>query len=209
MPKSKYARKVQTRPPKPAKVPAPKAAVPVVRTGTAPPHAPLANGRVHVFVDDQNLFYGIVNQHRGPGYRFDFGRLLLAAARDLDGNARGVGTAYVAGVIPDDDSFWQIATAIGFTVRRGYLGSQNRSKQDDAYLITDMVATLYEAQGPSTIVLVAGDADYMPPLKKAIEKGWRVEVLFVSTGLSVALEPVAHELRRLSPGDIELYRDLP
>jgi len=101
--KSKYARKVQTRPSKPAKVVAHKAVAPVVRTGTAPPHPPLSNGRVHVFVDDQNLFYGIVNQHRGPGYRFDFGRLLLAAARDAAGNARGVGTAYVAGIIPDDD----------------------------------------------------------------------------------------------------------
>ena len=209
MSKSKYARKVQTRPAKPAKAITPNAVVPVVRKGTAPPHPPLINGRVHVFVDDQNLFYGIVNQHRGPGYRFDFGRLLLAAARDAAGNARGVGTAYVAGIIPDDDSFWEIATATGFTVRRGYLGSQNRSKQDDAYLITDMVSTLYEAEGPSTIVLVAGDADYVPPLKKALAKGWRVEVLFVSTGLSVALEPMAHELRRLSPGDIEPYRDLP
>ncbi len=197
---SKYSAKFKARPARRAKTTAPP-----VRTGTAPAHKPLANNLVHVFVDDQNLFYGIVNDERGPGYRFDFGRLLLAAARDSKGRARGVKYAYVAGVIPDDDSFWKIAADLGFTVRRGYLGSKSRSKQDDAWLITDLTATVCEQAGPSTIVLVAGDADYMPPLKKALEKGWRVEVLFMGRGLSVALDPVAHELRRLSPGDIELY----
>ena len=180
---------------------------PVVRTGTAQPHQALVNNLVHVFVDDQNLFYGIVNNDRGPGYRFDFGRLLLAAARDSNGQPRGVKGAYIAGVIPDDDSFWEIAKARGFTVRRGYLGANRRSKQDDAYLIVDLTATVYEEPGPSTIVLVAGDADYVAPLQKALDRGWRSEVLFISQGLSQALAPVAHELRRLSPSDIELYRN--
>lgn len=204
MKKSKYSRKVRARPPaKRVKV-----AAPMVRTGTAAPHGALVSPLVHVFVDDQNLFYGIVNDHRGPGYRFDFGRLMLAAARTSEGQSRGVKTAYVAGVIPEDDSFWEIAKSRGWTVRRGYLGSRNRSKQDDAWLITDLMRTVYEEQGPSTIVLVAGDADYMPPLKTALEKGWRVEVLFISKGLAPGLAPVAHELRKLSPGDIELHRDL-
>jgi hypothetical protein len=197
---SKYSAKLKARPVRRRKTTASP-----VRTGTAPAHAPLANNLVYVFVDDQNLFYGIVNDERGPGYRFDFGRLLLAAARDSQGRARGVKHAYVAGVIPDDDSFWKIAENMGFTVRRGYLGAKGRSKQDDAWLITDLTATVCEQPGPATIVLVAGDADYMPPLTKALEKGWRVEVLFMGRGLSVALSPVAHELRRLSPGDIELY----
>ncbi len=201
---SKYSAKVKTRPAK-----RPKAFPRETRGGTAPAHQPLANKLVHVFVDDQNLFWGIVNADRGIGYRFDFGRLMLAAARTSLDQPRGVKTAYVAGVVPDDDTFWAIAHARGWTVRRGYLGAKNRSKQDDAWLITDLMKTLYEEQGPSTIVLVAGDADYMPPLKTAIEKGWRVEVLFISSGLSAGLAPVAHELRKLASGEIELYRDLP
>jgi len=201
---SRYSKKTSSRPAK-QRV---KTVAPVVRTGSAAPHRPLVNNLVHVFVDDQNLFYGIVNKQRGPGYRFDFGRLLLKAARDSNDNPRGVGTAYVAGVIPDDDSFWEIAKSRGFTVRRGYLGSKSRSKQDDAWLIADLMSTVFEQAGPSTIVLVAGDADYMPPLTKALERGWRVEVLFIAHGLSAALAPVAHEMRQLSAGDIELYRDL-
>ena len=81
-----------------------------------------------------------------------------------DGQARPVRTAYIAGVVPDDDYFWEVAKSQGFEVKRGYLGTNNRSKQDDAYLISEIVSTIYEKQGPSTIVLgCGGDADYMPP----------------------------------------------
>ena len=174
-----------------------------VRDGRAPQHKELHSKQVHVFVDDQNLFWGIVNHQYGRGFRIDFGLLLTRASRDTTGNTRFVKSAYIAGVIPDDDSFWQIAKNQGFTVRRGFLGSNNRSKQDDAYLITDLTATLYEQEGPSTIILVAGDADYVPPLQKSIDKGWRNEVAFIDRGVSEALEPVVHEFRVISPSSIE------
>lgn len=174
-----------------------------IRAGGAPAHAPLVNSNVHVFVDDQNLFWGFVNDDRGHSFRIDFGRLLSAAARSASGQDRGVMGAYIAGVIPDDDSFWKIAERQGFKVRRGFLGSKGRSKQDDAYLITDLTQTLCEQPGPSTIVLVAGDADYVPPLELALRKGWRVEVAFASRGISTALNPVVHEYRTISSTEIE------
>jgi uncharacterized LabA/DUF88 family protein len=183
----------------------PRASMPASTAGQAPSHAKLANNLVHIFVDDQNLFWGIVNSDRGKQYRLDFGRVLIEASTSTSTGPRGVKSAYIAGVIPEDDSFWEVAKAQGFVVRRGYLGTNNRSKQDDSYLITDMVTTLFEESGPSTIVLIAGDADYVPPLKKAVEKGWRVEVLFQREGLSRGLAAYCHEVRRLSPSDIELY----
>lgn len=176
-----------------------------IRKGAAPAHGELVDGNVHVFVDDQNLFWGIVNRELGPGFRIDFGNLLTAACKDEAGQPRFVKSAYIAGVIPDDDSFWKIAANRGFTVRRGYLGSsggQQRSKQDDAYLITDIVSTLYEQPGPSTIVLIAGDADYVPPLLKSLQKGWRNEVLFINRGLSSALDAVSHLFRTINPTQI-------
>lgn len=174
------------------------------RPGSAQPHEELANSMVHVFVDDQNLFWGIVNDEYGPSYRLDFGELLNVVSRDAKGKMRAVKSAYIAGVVPDDDSFWQIAENQGFTVRRGFLGSNKRSKQDDAYLIADLVSTLFEEEGPSTIVLVAGDADYVPPLKKALEKGWRTEVAFIAKGVSTALTPVVHEFRTIRPSDVQV-----
>lgn len=92
------------------------------REGRAEKHGKLIDERVHVFVDDQNLFWGIVNQEYGPSFRIDFGRLLTRASRDISGNTRYVKSAYIAGVIPDDDSFWQMVENQGFTVRHGYLG---------------------------------------------------------------------------------------
>lgn len=176
------------------------------RTGRAPAHQTLKNNLVHVFVDDQNLFYGIKNSGGGAGYRIDFGRMLLEVCKDSNGIARGVASAYIAGVIPDDDSFWKMAENNGFTVRRGYLGMGNRSKQDDAYLISEIVETVCTAEGPSTVVLVAGDADYVPPLIKAQDRGWRNEVAFIDRGLSIALEAYIHEFRTLSTASIELLR---
>jgi uncharacterized LabA/DUF88 family protein len=174
-----------------------------IRVGRAPAHRPLATNAVHAFVDDQNLFWGIVNDRYGPGFRIDFGRLLRTLAQDQTGTVRPVASAYVAGVVPDDDSFWKIPESRGFTVRRGFQGARKRSKQDDAYLITDMMATIFEKPGPATIVLVAGDADYVPPLLKAIEKGWRIEIAFIDRGVSQTLEPCVHEFREIFPASIE------
>jgi uncharacterized LabA/DUF88 family protein len=177
------------------------------RTGRAPLHEPLVNSNVHIFVDDQNLFYGVVNQELGRSFRVDFGRLALEVCRNAAGEVRPIASAYIAGVIPDDDSFWEIATARGFTVRRGYLGTGKRSKQDDAFLITDLMTTLYEQPGPSTIILVAGDADYMPPLMRITEKGWRTEVAFISRGVSITLEPYVHEFRTLVAQSFQHFRE--
>lgn len=174
------------------------------RTGRATAHGELANGVVHVFVDDQNLYYGIKNSENDKRYRIDFGRLLLEVAKDSSGNTRAIGSAYIAGVIPDDDTFWKVAEDRGFTVRRGYLGAGNRSKQDDAFLISDLVETVCTQTGPSTVVLVAGDADYVPPLMKSLNRGWRNEVAFINRGISIALEAYVHEFRVLSSNSIEL-----
>ncbi len=182
---------------------------PYIRAGSARPHGQLVDQRVHVFVDDQNLFWGAVHSGQTHAYRVDFGRLLTAAARAADGTPRYVASAYIAGVIPDDDSFWRIAETQGFTVKRGYLsntGGWQRSKQDDAYLITEITSALYEQPGPSTVVLVAGDADYVPPLIRANEKGWRVEVAFIARGLSSALDPVSHQFRTINVETIRYIR---
>lgn len=174
------------------------------RTGRAPAHATLVNSRVHVFVDDQNLFYGIQNSSGGRGYRIDFGRLLMEVCQDTNGQTRAVASAYIAGVIPDDDSFWKASESKGFTVRRGYLGANNRSKQDDAYLISEIVETVCMQEGPSTIILVAGDADYVPPLIKAQDRKWRNEVVFIDRGISISLEPYVHEFRNLAANRLQL-----
>lgn len=203
---SKYAKKASAKNGvRPSKV-KPKLDKETFRTGRAPSHKELIDRRVHVFVDDQNLFYGITNHEKDRGFRIDFGQLLAEVCRDTDGQVRPVASAYIAGVIPDDDSFWKAAESKGFTVHRGYLGTGNRSKQDDAYLIAEIVETVWSKDGPATIILVAGDADYVPALMKSLDRGWRNEVAFINRGISISLEPHIHEFRSLTAGSFELLR---
>lgn len=176
------------------------------RPGKAPPHAVLVNDFVHVFVDDQNLFFGALRKQRDFSFRVDFGELLSLVSRRSDGVARPVARAYIAGVIPDDDSFWEIARNQGFEVLRGYLGSGRRSKQDDAHLITQITKTVFTRPGPSTVVLVAGDADYVPPLMEAVGAGWRTEAAFHQEGFSAALVNWVHEIRTIHPADYQLLK---
>lgn len=84
------------------------------------------------------------------------------------------------------------------------MGSGNRSKQDDAFLIAEIVDTIWSQDGPATIVLVAGDADYVPALMKSLKKGWRNEIAFINRGISIALEAQVHEFRILSAGSFQL-----
>ena len=131
--------------------------VPIQTNGKAPPHGQLANNKVHVFVDDQNLFYGITNHTGNRGYRIDFGRLLTSAAKDVSGKDRFVSTAFIAGVIPDDDTFWQKAQKEGFEVKRGFI-SNNSSKCDDSYLVAEIMETIYEGMGYFEVLVKKGSA---------------------------------------------------
>ena len=71
-------------------------------------------------------------------------------------------------------------------------------------IFNDLVETICTLEGPSTVVLTAGDADYVPALIKSQDRGWRNEVAFVGRGVSIALENYVHEFRILAPGDFEL-----
>jgi uncharacterized LabA/DUF88 family protein len=73
--------------------------------------------------------------------------------------------------------------------------------------MSEIVSTIYEKPGPSTIVLVAGDADYMPPLLKVLAKGWRSEIAFIGHSVSISLEPVAHVFRELDPTGLQRYEN--
>jgi hypothetical protein len=56
---------------------------PLVRPGAAKAHGSLVDDSVHVFVDDQNLFWGLLNDGRSRAYRIDFGRMLTSASKDV------------------------------------------------------------------------------------------------------------------------------
>jgi uncharacterized LabA/DUF88 family protein len=167
-------------------------------------HGPLLNNLVHIFVDDQNLWIAAGAESTSARFRLDFGELLNYVSKDEANQVRAVRTAMIAGTVPPEDSFWEIARNQGFAVKLGYRGFGGKSKQDDHHVTADMVETVCTEPGPSTVILVAGDGDYGPCLDKALARGWRVEVFFVRTGLSPEIERRAHRYVKIHPADIEV-----
>ena len=166
------------------------------------PHAALVNNLVHIFVDDQNIWIEAGKKSPWSDYRIDFGELLNIVSQDENKKMRPVRQAMIAGTIPPDDSFWDVARDQGFTVKLGYRGFHGKSKQDDHHITADIVETVCEQPGPSTIVLVAGDGDYGPALEKVLARGWCIEVCYVEGSLSPAVKGRAHRLVKLNPADI-------
>jgi uncharacterized LabA/DUF88 family protein len=55
---------------------------------------------------------------------------------------------------------------------------RNKEKGVDMEMGMDIAELMHSVTPASTIVIAAGDADYVPAVKRAQKKGWRVEVWF-------------------------------
>lgn len=79
---------------------------------------------------------------------------------------------------PPNDSVWQRIRDDGFDVKVFDRNIRNKEKGVDMEMGMDIAERLYTVQPPRTIVIVAGDADYVPAVSRAQSKGWKVEVWF-------------------------------
>jgi uncharacterized LabA/DUF88 family protein len=134
--------------------------------------------RVGLFVDTQNLYYGARDAFdRNVDYR----RLLEVALRE---RRLAHATAYV--VEREGDS-----TAYGFFTKLSMLGYRVRRRKVRVHRLDDEGRTLMEGDWDmgiaadmvrslghlDVLVLASGDADFVPILELAQERGVRVEVL--------------------------------
>ncbi|CAI2168002.1 13684_t:CDS:2 [Funneliformis geosporum] len=87
------------------------------------------------------------------------------------------------------DRLWNKRRDQGFVVN---LIKQNpnstREKKVDTTLVMHGMKILKE-RDPGILVIVAGDSDYVPLVEHALEKGWKVEIWFWSSGLSREYKP--------------------
>ena len=81
---------------------------------------------------------------------------------------------------PPNDSLWNIARRVGFDVKVHDRNIANKEKKIDAEIITNMVGDAYTiaSKGCDTITLVSGDKDFVPPVKRLVEDGFNMEVVF-------------------------------
>ena len=141
------------------------------------------NEPVYVFVDNSNIWTEAKKKVarelnlkclEDPRVRIEVGKLADVVSGD-----RPVAKGKLYGSEPPPtDSVWKKIKEKKFEVevfkRSAFTGKE---KQVDQQLVADITTTVCDHSiYKGTIAIVCGDADVLPAIKKAIEKGWRCEV---------------------------------
>ena len=133
-------------------------------------------------------------------WRYDFGKLLNVA---VDGDTSSVERAVLFGSTPpDNDTLWRLAKAAGFEPKTLPRNSAGKEKGVDTSVVVKIMEDLYTAgiETNDEIVIVAGDADYVPVANAIRGTGRRLIVVFWSN--------VSAELKNLTDKFIDLNQHL-
>lgn len=141
-----------------------------------------------------------------PRWAYDFGRLYeLACPPDEQ-----IGRSILFGSRPPaNDSLWERARDEGFEVAVLDRNAANKEKQVDTSLATLMVEDCYKCMKPERhdmAILVAGDGDFIPPVRSVQGRGLKVRVVFWRHAVSRELREAADEFLELDPYFDQLTR---
>lgn len=163
---------------------------------------------VYVFCDNSNVFIEgqwAAGREKGihgldPEFRLDFGQLLTVVS-----SGRPVKEAHLYGSRPpDNDSLWHSAEKNGWDVQVLDRNTFGKEKGVDMKIGMDITEkTLLSPNGQGVIVLVSGDADFLPVIERVIERGWSIEIWSYSNAAKIlkdfsefrSLEEHLHEIR--------------
>lgn len=106
---------------------------------------------------------------------------------------------------PPTDSVWQAAKQHGFQNKIFQRSVHNKEKMVDTQLTVDLVKDVYTRLDPATdrIIIIAGDADFVPAIQAARERGFHVKVAFWQHA-SRAIKDAASEFMSLNGHLIDL-----
>ncbi len=143
-----------------------------------------------------------------PRWAYDFGQLYGLVCPP----GAQIGRSILFGSRPPaNDSLWERARAEGFEVAVFDRNAANREKQVDTSLATLMVEDCYTYMKPERhdlAILVAGDGDFIPPVRAVQNRGLKVRVAFWKHGTSRELREAADEFLGLDPYFDQLTRAL-
>lgn len=142
--------------------------------------------KAFVFVDNSNLWIegkkisGRCSKPPLPSnglYRIEYGKLLhhVLAGRDLADVPKLYGSEP-----PPNDSVWKMIRSKGFDVKVFKRNIFNKEKGVDMRMGLDIGKLVLTTKPPSTIIMVAGDADFIPVVDDAHAEKWFVEVWYWS-----------------------------
>jgi uncharacterized LabA/DUF88 family protein len=113
-----------------------------------------------------------------PDYRIDFGKL----HKFVSGNGgTNIAKAKLFGSRPpENDSLWSIASYAGFETIIYDRNLSNKEKKIDISISTEMMRDAYKFadMANDTLILVAGDADFVPTVETLVKDGYNVKVYF-------------------------------
>jgi hypothetical protein len=134
-----------------------------------------------------------------PRWSYDLGRLYELACPSNEQIGRSV---LFGSRPPANDTLWDRARAEGFEVKVFDRNAANKEKQVDTSLATLMVEDCYQFMKPERqdmVVLVAGDGDFVPPVRSVQRRGLRVRVVFWTHAMSRELREMADQFVDLDP----------
>lgn len=160
----------------------------------------ISEQRIGVLVDVANMYYSAKNIH---GSRVNFGKIL----EDAVGERQLVrALAYVIKAdSPDEQKFFDALDKQGFELKMKDLQVFAGGAKKGDWDVGITVDAIKLADRLDTIVLVAGDGDYIPLVRYLQEaKGCRVEVMAFQESTSLKLREVSDKFIDLS-GDKKKY----
>jgi uncharacterized LabA/DUF88 family protein len=160
----------------------------------------ISEQRIGVLVDVANMYYSAKNIH---GARVNFGKIL----EDAVGERQLVrALAYVIKAdSPDEQKFFDALDKQGFELKMKDLQVFAGGAKKGDWDVGITVDAIKLAERLDTIVLVAGDGDYIPLVRYLQEaKGCRVEVMAFQESTSLKLREASDKFTDLS-GDKKKY----
>jgi len=125
-----------------------------------------------------NIYDAMTNRIIDYDYTISFGRLHeFVVGTDQTQIARAV---LFGSRPPPNDSIWKYAKSAGFELVLEDRNIANKEKKIDTGIVSAMVRDAYKRAdlAKDTLVLVAGDGDFVPAVRDLVDDGFRVEVIF-------------------------------
>jgi len=164
---------------------------------------------VHVFIDNTNVFMQgkqlVSSIEKVSDIDYDKLLKIILGGRETAQKPIIVGS-YWPRNRKSENPFWKKLETNGFDIKLYENKNYKKEKLVDTTITTRITASVYTKK-TSTIILVAGDGDYKPPLSEAKKNGWDVEVWFWENGLAQSLKCIATKVGYLKPEHVTI--DLP
>lgn len=148
--------------------------------------------KVIIYIDNSNLFHGICTHD--PAIRIDFKKLreiLTGSRKCIDVKLYA---SEVSSMPEKQTAFYKKLEYDGISViltEQRIRGGKIKEEAIDVALAIDMMADVCDSK-VDAVVLVAGDGDYVPLVKKVRRRGVKVQLAFCNVGLSDKLRRAVH-----------------